>query len=101
MRRSYKVISAGSIAEARTLAAAHSFNFVLADIGLPDGNGYDLMAELQKIGPIKGIALTGYGMEKDVERSRAAGFVTHLTKPVTIQSLETALKVAVNPKVAV
>ena len=83
MRRSYKVITAGSIAEARNLAAGQSFNLVVSDIGLPDGNGYDLMAELQKNGEVKGIALTGYGMEQDVARSRAAGFVAHLTKPVS------------------
>jgi PAS domain S-box-containing protein len=101
MRRSYKVISAASVAEARILAAAQNFNFVISDIGLPDGNGYELMAELKKNGAIKGIALTGYGMEQDVARSRAAGFVAHLTKPVSIQSLETALNAAVNPKAAV
>jgi signal transduction histidine kinase len=100
MRRSYKVITAGSIAEARTLATAQNFNLVVSDIGLPDGNGYDLMAELQKNGAVKGIALTGYGMEQDVARSRAAGFVAHLTKPVSIQSLESALNIAVNPKAA-
>jgi signal transduction histidine kinase len=94
MRRSYKVITAGSIAEARTLAAAQNFNLVVSDIGLPDGNGYDLMAELQKNGAVKGIALTGYGMEQDVARSRDAGFVAHLTKPVSIQSLESALNIA-------
>jgi len=96
MRRSYKVITAGSIAEARIMAAAQSFSLVVSDIGLPDGNAYDLMAELQKNGAIKGIAITGYGMEQDVARSRAAGFVAHLTKPVSIQSLETALSVATN-----
>jgi PAS domain S-box-containing protein len=96
MRRSYKVVTAGSIAEARNLAAAQSFNLVVSDIGLPDGNGYDLMTELQKNGAVKGIALTGYGMEQDVARSRAAGFVAHLTKPVSIQSLESALNVATN-----
>jgi len=95
MRRSYKVVTASSIAEARTLAAAQSFNLVVSDIGLPDGNGYDLMAELQKNGSVKGIALTGYGMEQDVARSRDAGFVTHLTKPVSIQSLESALNIAI------
>jgi len=98
MRRSYKVITASSIAEARVLATAQSFNLVVSDIGLPDGNGYDLMAELQKNGAVKGIALTGYGMEQDVARSRDAGFVAHLTKPVSIQSLETALNTATNPK---
>jgi signal transduction histidine kinase len=95
MRRSYKVVTAGSIAEARNLAAAQKFNLVVSDIGLPDGNGYDLMAELQNNGAVKGIALTGYGMEQDVARSRAAGFVTHLTKPVSIQSLESALNIAI------
>jgi signal transduction histidine kinase len=100
MRRSYKVITASSIAEARILATAESFNLVVSDIGLPDGNGYDLMAELQKNGAVKGIALTGYGMEQDVARSRDAGFVAHLTKPVSIQSLETALNTAANSKAA-
>ncbi len=38
-----------------------------------------------------GQGLTGYGMEEDIARGKAAGFVTHLIKPVTIQSLETAL----------
>jgi PAS domain S-box-containing protein len=94
MRRSYKVISAASVAEARILAGAQNFNIVISDIGLPDGNGYELMAELKKNGAVKGIALTGYGTEQDVARSRAAGFVTHLTKPVGIQSLEAALNAA-------
>ncbi len=95
MRRSYKVISAGSIAEARILASAQNLHLVISDIGLPDGNGYELMAELKKDGAVKGIALTGYGMEQDVARSRAAGFVAHLTKPVGIRSLEAALNTAI------
>jgi len=43
---------------------------------------------------VSGVALTGYGMDHDVLRSQAAGFVVHLTKPVTVQALEKALKVA-------
>lgn len=93
MRRSYKVMTAGTVAEARTLAAAESFDLVVSDIGLPDGNGYDLMIELRKYGKFSGIALTGYGMEQDVERSHAAGFVVHLTKPVSIEALENALNI--------
>ena len=101
MRRSYKVITAASIAEARIVASGQSFNLVVSDIGLPDGNGYDLMAELQKNGAVKGIALSGYGMEQDVARSRQAGFVAHLTKPISIQSLETALKAVNNSEAAI
>jgi len=78
------------------VAAAQMFHVVISDIGLPDGNGYALMAELNRNKVIKGIALTGYGMQEDVERSRASGFVAHLTKPVSIQSLEAALNVVNN-----
>ena len=91
LRRFYEVITAASIAEARILADTKDFNLLISDIGLPDGSGYDLILELRKKGPVKGIALTGYGMEHDVARSQDAGFITHLTKPVRIQSLETAL----------
>lgn len=94
MHRYYEVITAASVAEARKLAKTRDFELLISDIGLPDGNGYDLMQELRKDRPVKGIALTGYGMEQDVARSEDAGFVAHLTKPVGIQSLETALAAA-------
>ncbi|HEV2331339.1 MAG TPA: response regulator [Verrucomicrobiae bacterium] len=90
-RRNYDVVAAGSVHEARTLAKERSFDLLITDIGLPDGNGYDLMNELGKERPLRGIALTGYGMEHDVARSENAGFDAHLTKPVRIQSLEAAL----------
>ena len=91
MHRYYEVITAGSVAEARNIANTHDFQLLISDIGLPDGNGYDLMVELRKKRPVKGIALTGYGMEHDITRSQDAGFLAHLTKPVGIQSLESAL----------
>ena len=91
MHRYYEVITAGSVSEARNLANKNDFQILISDIGLPDGNGYDLMTELRKSRPVKGIALTGYGMEHDIARSQDAGFLAHLTKPVGIQSLETAL----------
>jgi CheY-like chemotaxis protein len=94
MHRYYEVITAASVAEARQLADTREFHLLISDIGLPDGNGYDLMMELRKSRPVKGIALTGYGMEQDVARSQDAGFVAHLTKPVGIQSLEVALAAA-------
>lgn len=93
-RRRYDVVAAASVAEARTLAAERNFDLLITDIGLPDGNGYDLMNELGKKSRLRGIALTGYGMEHDVARSENAGFDAHLTKPVRIQSLEAALDTA-------
>jgi CheY-like chemotaxis protein len=65
---------------------------VISDIGLPDGDGYTLMTELRLAQPdLIGIALSGYGMEEDLYRSRAAGFATHLIKPIQIGDLERVL----------
>ncbi|MCD6052744.1 MAG: domain S-box [Verrucomicrobia bacterium] len=91
-RRRYEVSSAATAAEARELAGKRDFNLVISDIGLPDGNGYELMNELlAKNRDLRGIALTGYGMEEDIAKGLAAGFQVHLTKPVRVQSLEGAL----------
>jgi CheY-like chemotaxis protein len=90
-RRNYRVTTASTVSEARALAEQHQFNLVISDIGLPDGDGIELMKELHKLQNLKGIALTGYGMESDVQRSKDAGFGVHLTKPVRMQSLSAAL----------
>ena len=37
---------------------------------------------------LKGIAVSGYGMEEDVAQSHAAGFAHHLTKPINLQRLK-------------
>jgi len=87
----YEVRTADSVAAALRAAAAESFDLMLCDIGLPDGNGLDLMRQMARQWPLKGIALSGYGMEEDIQRSKAAGFLTHLTKPVDLGTLEAAL----------
>lgn len=91
LRRRYDVSMASSLAEARSFASGGDFDFLISDIGLPDGNGFDLMRELHERCGIRGIALTGYGSDKDIDRSREAGFAVHLTKPVSAQSLDKAL----------
>jgi len=93
-RRNYSVVAADCIADARSAARRENFDLLISDIGLPDGSGYELMAELHSRHGLIGIALTGYGMEDDVNRSLSAGFVTHLTKPVTMQALDGALSAA-------
>jgi len=90
-RRRYRVAAAGSVAEAKALAEAGGIDFVISDIGLPDGTGYELMAGLRDRYGLKGIALTGYGMEADIAHSQDAGFVIHLIKPVRVQALDEAL----------
>ncbi len=93
-RRKFEIVIANSLAEARASAGREKFDLLISDIGLPDGNGYDLMNELRDREGLVGIALTGYGSEADVQRSQSAGFLIQLTKPVTIQALDGALSAA-------
>ena len=90
-RRGYDVFEAGSLAEARVLAGKTTFDLLLSDIGLPDGDGYELMTELRMSYGLYGVALTGYGTEEDLVRSAKAGFRAHLTKPVNRIALDGAL----------
>ena len=91
-RRNYKVMSATSVTEAIARAQREKFDLVVSDIGLPDGNGYDLMSKLRDEFGLKGIALSGYGSEQDLEQGKRAGFVAHLIKPVRVESLEKVLR---------
>jgi two-component system CheB/CheR fusion protein len=91
----HRVTVAGSVAAGLAAAdeseAAGGLDLVLSDIGLPDGSGLDLMRELVRRYRLKGIALSGYGMEEDLRKSRDAGFALHLIKPVTLQALKAAI----------
>jgi len=65
-------------------AAAETPELVLLDIGLPGMDGYMVAARLREAGHQRAVlvAITGYGQEEDLRRSRAAGFDHHLVKPV-------------------
>jgi len=90
-RRGYHITLAHSAEQAVTEAGKHNFDLLISDIGLPDRSGYELMHQLQSKG-LRGIALTGFGMEHDVNRARAAGFSAHLTKPINFERLEEAIQ---------
>jgi signal transduction histidine kinase/CheY-like chemotaxis protein len=87
------VKTAPNMAAALEASAAESFDLVISDIGLPDGSGIELMRQLkQRHAELRGIALSGFGMEDDVARSKQAGFVEHITKPVNFQRLEGVIR---------
>jgi CheY-like chemotaxis protein len=74
------------------------FDVLLADLGLPDGDGTELMPFLKTIGSnIPGIVLSGFGMEADIQRTREAGFQAHLVKPVTAEQLMEVLSRVLTP----
>jgi two-component system CheB/CheR fusion protein len=87
----HQVTVAGTVAGARDAAQQREeLDLVISDLGLPDGSGLELMRELAGQG-LRGIALSGYGMDEDLRRSREAGFAAHLTKPVSLQTLQEAI----------
>jgi PAS domain S-box-containing protein len=67
---------------ALALANSNAFDLVISDLGLPDISGTELMTILQERYSLRGVALSGYGMEEDIRKSKSAGFAYHLTKPV-------------------
>jgi PAS domain S-box-containing protein len=91
-RQGFGVQTAHSIQSALEAAGAHDFDLVISDIGLPDGSGIDLIRTLRMKSAIKGIAVSGYGMEDDIRRSMEAGFSEHLTKPINFRQLKAAIR---------
>jgi len=65
---------------------------LISDIGLPDGSGVDLLAQIAHRDELQAIAMSGYGMESDLEQTKAAGFREHLVKPVSTDRLKEAIQ---------
>lgn len=90
-RKGYGVTAAGSVEAAVAQFSASPPDLLISDIGLPDGTGWDLLEKLRPHGPLRAIAVSGYGMNADVEKSREIGFAAHLTKPIDFAKLETLI----------
>ena len=91
-REGYQVSTATGVGDAMRVASENTFDVVLSDIGLPDGDGCELMRQLLKMYPIKGIAVTGSGFPEDVEKCKEAGFSAHMLKPVPFDKIVAMLK---------
>jgi signal transduction histidine kinase/ActR/RegA family two-component response regulator len=88
----HRVQTAGSVAAAVRLLEEQCVDLLITDIGLPDGTGHDLMKLAAARYSLKGIALSGYGAESDVQESQSSGFAAHLTKPVPMVTLTQAIQ---------
>jgi PAS domain S-box-containing protein len=89
-RVGYDVRIANCLGEARRMAE-EPFDVLVSDLQLPDGSGLELMHELSERG-VRGIAMSGFGSEKDIQRSREAGFHLHMVKPVDIHRVVQAIE---------
>jgi signal transduction histidine kinase/CheY-like chemotaxis protein len=93
-KQGHAVVTASTVQTALKCAAEGQFDLVISDIGLPDGNGVDLMVQLTRDYGLRGIALSGYGMDADFARTKDAGFLAHLIKPVDFERLNRVLEEA-------
>lgn len=92
--RGFRVVTAHSVADARRIAGEQNIGFVITDLGLADGDGWALMAELHEQWGVSGAAISGYGLAGDLAKSQQVGFIMHLVKPISIHQLDTLLTIA-------
>ncbi|WP_129775561.1 hybrid sensor histidine kinase/response regulator [Peristeroidobacter soli] len=85
----HSTLTAYSGADALSQAASFNPQFVLLDIGLPEMDGYEVARRLKTLVPhARLIAVTGYGLAGDKQRSADSGFEAHLVKPVSLDDIQ-------------
>lgn len=88
----YECESAASCEEGRQKFKPNRYSCILIDLGLPDGSGQDLLAELTEADPnVVAIVLTGDGRADSILDSMRGGAFDYLTKPIDITTLQTAV----------
>lgn len=88
-------------ADALRIAEENEFDVILSDISMPEMDGFEFLQRLRQINGrehVPVIAITGFGRSGDIERVRAAGFYSHLTKPLNLQALAEVLKALAESK---
>ena len=90
-RLGYEVLTAENMTQALRISAERHFDILLSDIGLPDGSGLELLKRIRATRKVPALALSGFGMDEDIDRSYQAGFADHLTKPVSMDRLQAAI----------
>jgi two-component system CheB/CheR fusion protein len=93
-RLGHQVYHASTMTEALATIPAAGCDVLISDVGLPDGNGWELLSRLKQEGhphPEYGIVISGFGSSADRARSEAAGYRQHLLKPFNPRDLGAAL----------
>ena len=99
----HTVFQARTMKEAFEAIPRSDCDVLISDVGLPDGTGWDLLERLRAEHlphPDYAIAVSGYGRDEDLARSRAAGFRHHLLKPFNPEVLDQWLEEAVSERAA-
>ena len=86
-----RTVSAKTLKEAKERLGEMSFDILISDLTLPDGDGIDLVRAAKAMQPLKAIAMTGRGSEEDRRLGLEAGFDYYLSKPIDFHELRQAL----------
>ena len=91
------VLSAGSAPEALAILERAQPDILVTDIGLPEEDGYSLLKKVRALpaeqgGRVPAVALTGFASGEDRRLAESTGFQRHLSKPVKIEDLVSAVK---------
>ena len=93
-RADHEVITASGVTDALQLLENMRVNVLLSDLGLPDGDGLDLVTKAKRLQPkLKAVALTARESTKDYQLGQKAGFDHYLTKPFDFHELRSLLAV--------
>jgi CheY-like chemotaxis protein len=90
----HTVLTARTMHEALNALPQANVDVLISDIGLPDGDGWELLRSANLSYPVYGIAISGFGMKADLAKSKAAGYRAHLLKPFKMSELDRLLEEA-------
>ena len=90
----HEVEAVETVAAALNFAKKFTFDLLISDIGLPDGDGRALLGKLRESHDFHAVAITGNSGAGESELSRQAGFAQHLEKPVDLDALTEILGTA-------
>jgi PAS domain S-box-containing protein len=93
----YRLLTAANAEDGLVLARTHLPDLILMDINLPGMSGYEAMKKLRETEEtrhIRVLALSAFAMSEDSAKGKAAGFHDYITKPIDIERLSTAIRMA-------
>ncbi|HEX6464238.1 MAG TPA: ATP-binding protein [Vicinamibacterales bacterium] len=97
------VATTASAGETRAVMGRQRPDLLIADIGMPDEDGYSLMRSVRALETnmtrrVPAIALTAHARAEDVDRALASGFQVHMAKPVQAAELVSTIATLVHPE---
>lgn len=97
--KDYAVLEAGSLAEARALLASEKPDLMILDLGLPDGDGHELIEELRPASRLPILVLSSRTDDAGKVRALDAGADDYVTKPFSLEELLARIRAALRHRV--